>query len=1650
MAAAAALTLPICALAQVAPVPPPVVDNPDSINGKEPAEGVYVRDSATAAEKKTLAIKMERLKEWNKSADLYQEVIVKYADRVVPSQVNKDNTICQYTSISNSVQERLAKWPQEGLDIYRARYETPAQTLLDSGPNDIATLNKVYSIYFITEAGKQAGIRLIDLYLETGEYPAAAWLGDRLLTLHPGLITERSSVLYRTALAHYYAGDVPKAKERFEQLKANFPNDRGIIRGKDVLLADSLAQEIQATVANSQSASADSWPMPFGDPSRSRVSAAEGRPGARLYGIPLSTPAWPSTPANMKEMLKTQYDESIAGGETLGILPVVDRGELFFQDGQRLYAVSIDSGVPLSGWAQTYASGAYTLPSTWGSPRGHQLSVSLTDHEVLAIMGQPDLAARTNAVQGGSETRMVCLDRQDGKEKWVIALSQLPESAKEARALQLSGSPLVIGDSVLVIGRGVKNQFEDCYVLAFDLPTGKFRWATYIASASTGAGPNFAGMGGPTVDPDNPAHLAYANGRVYVQTCLGALAALDAYTGAIAWLDIYPTGRQPMERLQNQFVQGNGGVAAIRKPWIFNPVIVQDGIVFTLPTINEEHSNTTGENTSRFLLIYDAATGVEIQRIDLKDAERKINAPENHPRYTDFDTLLGVVGDDVVISGDNCVICLNWKKYSRETFNPRGSKDQITRWFEWYNTPIHGRGFVTKDSVYIPLEKPSHDSAADVAAPVRPMWRLSRLSMAVGKELGPVSDRRTGVADWEQPEGPGNVLATSDYVIVAGAKSLNVYTDLIRAKTKLDHELAAAPEDPKPRLRYAEIMFVSGDPDVAIARLDEAAELMGGLKAMRADTSRDRFFRDSLTFADRLSRTGADEDRQRAVKLFDRAGASAFTPIQQVAYRRSRAQFAERTKDFTAALSLYQEILADAKMRSVPMAADDGNTSAQADAVVARAIASILKNHPAAYESFEQAAAAALETARAAQDDPGGKLLEVARMYPNSTVAGKAMIAAAQSYESAGDPHHAIAVLRDMWFRHPESPDKAGMLEAVARNYLVMAAAPRRSPVDLGPMENMEAAAASLARATALGGDGKLEKPLKLRDGKIIPAGTPFSEALTQVRNYRGEAAARALPDLNVAPYHPPLRKHPKPQPFLAADPAHDIVPNIKSLVLPLQNFARSDRVAAWTMDGVLDIFAAGEVKPLATSKAVADEPRSCAWVGDQLLVWNGGQLVNLKSATGDPAWKLDIGVMQAIDVIHIGDNPPAANANIDPNIVAWNRGMRVGVGQRVAVRFRPGVIVNPQPAAAAAPAGAEEIIDVRPVGDHVLVTTSTGRILSADLASGQVSWQTRLSDRPVDRLVANEDFTVVKVSDESYVRLAAFDTVTGELRCTKAWSVPGGQVPVNLALAADGTLVYTMPNQLCLKDLYKPWGDPSDKDIPGTKPELRIFDRANQPDQLVIAEGRILAFAVEGTMNVKFVRIYSLETGQPVLLHYRTAQGEQEAENRLDAGKTDEATLHVIGSHLYIVSHAGVMSYNLDRPSESWQGEPESIDGRHPAVHDHLFGQKFVVLVNEPLRPEDGGVPPVPLGGIAPVAPNGAIAQPEGVAGPIHDYHLELFARYPASAQNPREAGRLDYNIKVSDPAGITPSWQAANGGLYYVSTDHKLHFLRGRPPGK
>lgn len=1590
---------------------------PGAVQGKENTDNVYVRDSTIARDKFDLATKMEGYKEWAKAADLYQEVMTRYPDRVIPAGKDAEGVINSYTSVTRGVLARLCNWPQDGLDVYRGMYEPAAAELVASAKGDnLRPLYETVSKYFVTESGKIAGIRLIDGALESGEYLSAAEMGQQLLDLHPSLrklAPDRPGVLFRTALAYHLAGQPEKARERAQELSVNFPRDMGVIRGRDAVLVDALGSEMKNAPAATIAGGAESYPMFGGNAQRSLVSSAKASAGTPLYSVPMAKAEFRNISPQMRVQVTQSIEMAANNGLTLGVIPAVDRGELFFQDGQRVYAVSLASGVPLPGWAQTYGpQAAYTLNNTWGTPKLAQQTLTLTARDVLAVMGQPDRQTQMLLGMGISgEARLVCLDRSNGREKWTVALStvELPkdlaaDEQRAVKALQFSGSPLVVGDSVLVTGRSNKaqtsgQQGEDCYLLSFDLASGKFRWSCYIASSGPGAGAMFG------VQPqggDSTSHPAYSNGKVYVCTNLGAIAALDAYSGTIVWLNLYPTDRPEFMNPRGAFIgaRSGGNVNSTRlKPWEFDPVLIQDGKVFSLPT------------DGKFLMVYEAASGKEIKRINLQQLG-EWSARRNASQREKPTTLVGVMGDRMIVAGERRLLCFNWKMYEEKSFP--GNNDEMIFWPSTVVKAIRGRPFMTADAVFVPTDE-----------------RVLKISMTSGlaTDTYPKSPRR-----WEDTEGPGNVVVAGDHVVIAGHDSVDVYTDLTIARQKLDAEVAASPNDPEPRLRYAEVMFVAGQTDAARQRLDEAIALLGGMEHMRVGAARDRVFNDALTFAQKLA---ADQRRGSAdsiLAMFDRAGAAAVSPQQQVYYRMSRAKYAESQKDPAEAVKLYQEILLNDTMRPVALLDEQAGTPSQAEDVAEKSIEQLIRTAGAGvYAPYQKQAEQAMTDAQGADNlsDRANKLMAVAQAYPNSGVAPKALFAAADAYESAKQPRSAVRVLRQMWFDHQQGANRAEILEALARNYLAVA--------DRNRAEMISTAAARLNQGANLPGAPKLLKPLKLPDGTVVAdAGTEFSKALEEVRRLGTAEAGKTLPDFKLPVVPTPAQRAegaPYPKPFVGqktkavtADVSRQL-PNATVLVLPAREFARPDRVVTWS-DAGTQFFPAGELKAISVSQAfpdggkgaATDAPRGVAWSGDTALVWGSTKLVSVDSTSGKSNWEIDLARLQAIDVVRAADTgSPTSVANvmgggddvvfIDGNQVIMNRGVARG---RVVVNGRlvaPGQINQPvpvvvpvaQPAAPVAGIG-EQVVEVRPVGERVLVSTSTGRLLSVDLASGRIGWQTRLAEKTLDRLVATEDFTAVLVRDDLNVRLFALDTYKGRMLGSKVYPIQNGLVPVNLALAPDGTLVYTLPDRLVLKDLYKPWNDQERevRDGPAGQP---VFAGATQAGQLLIAEGRILALADNG--NVKYVRIHSLETGAPLKLRYRATDGSNKEVDQLLSAETKEwnVMLRAVGPHLYVIASNKLMAYNLDQPAQTWRG---TIDGEDVNFRDAFIGQRHLVLLDQPAATE---------------------ASKQG-------YRLHAFGR---------ETGRLDYPVAVSDPAGIAPQWQAADGSFYYATVDGKVRMLKG-----
>ncbi|MGB7160577.1 MAG: PQQ-binding-like beta-propeller repeat protein, partial [Tepidisphaeraceae bacterium] len=1127
---------------------------------------------------------------------------------------------------------------------------------------------------------------------------------------------------------------------------------------------------------------------------------------------------------------------------------------LFFQDNARVYAVSLESGVVLPGWAASYGDrgGQFVAPGANPLPRNQQMTVTVTDSSVLAVTGQIDvqqinqLGGMGLAAVGERETRLVCLDRASGKERWSVTARQLPDAVAPLRNLALSGSPLVVGDNVYVLGRGGKPmQFEDSYVLCYSLRDGTYRWSCYIASGNTDPNGMQGAMG---LMGENVTHLAYDSGRLYALTNLGALAAIDAYSGTIVWLNIYPRPKPDFAGLGGRWNRAETIVQA-PKPWMYNPVIVKDGKVFILPA------------DAQHVLVYDAGSGVEVQRIRTSDFESA-------------KTLLAIVGERMLLCGDRSIFCIDWQQYDSKL------PDRESNLF-WSSTflrqnyakdSIRGRGFVTTDSVFIPTA-----------------WNLQRLSLKSGR----VEQTYPREREWDAGEGPGNVLVTQDHVILATTDRVNVYTDLTVARAKLDAEVDAAPTDPEPRLRYAEMMFVSNQLDIAVDKLDEAMSLLGGgaaANAMRPGAQRDRVFNIALTFAQKLAdpaAPGTPEERKLAEGLFDRASVAADAPQQQVNYRMTRARFSEPPDQ----VRLYQEILADERLRAIPFAGESGSASqasAVAEAEISRLVQTLGRD---VYAPFEAKAAEALAAARSAKDP--NTLLAVAQVYPNAQVAPEAMLAAADAYEAAGNPRGATHVLNQIFRKYRSAFGAARIVEAQVRNNLKL-------PGNVG---------AAIGKLQPAYDKAMLTKPIQLPDGTTL-ANVPLKAVRDALYAYSAKTADAALPDFGL----PAGMDRKREKPLLPERP-DTAIPDVDQLVVPHRDFANHNRIVAWTAGKGIAIYAVGQPNPLGSHAPFTDTPKGAAWVdGGKLLVWGPTRAILLAGETGATVWEVAIKGMPQLDVA----GPGANDVIVDAGAGAEVEGMAIEMRQRrlpVRARGFPGNVPNnvlalqPPPAPAQQP-GAPELIDlVCPTGDRAIVSTNGGRLFAIELAGGKVAWQARLLEGPVTQLLANDDFTVARFADASGVQLVALDTYSGQPagpRRVFPVADPSRQ-PINMALSPDGTLVFTTHTQLCAKNLF----DPA-KELNFQKPNpsdaMPRYQGANLPDQLVIANGRIITL----TDNGSYVRVHSLETGELV-----------PAPNQFSTYTNNWGVrLRTIASRLYVVNQRNFAAQNLDRADDFWKGD--------------------------------------------------------------------------------------------------------------------------------
>ncbi len=962
----------------------------DPLTGRDAAQGVFVNDSAAVRERFALAARMERLRDWDNAADVYQELLRDHAGKVVPSALDADGIITQYRSVAPAVRERISQWPPEGLRVYRDLFGGEADRALEavteSGPTARRELSRIVEDYFATDAAADAGLRLVDLLLQDGDFPAAAAIVESLLATHPDLGDRRPALLLRLGIARHFNNN--DATDTLDQLRQSFPDAEGEVAGQPTVLADALAAvvELDPPVPAAAALGTD-WPMPFGSDDRGRVPDTTATIGVERYfqlELPYRSP-------NNRGMPRTLRDQILAdrqSGRSGGILPAVRDGVLYFQDNAAVYAVGLVGGLPVPAWQQTHDDGAYVVDA-WSTPRDRTHGVTVTDRHVLAVLGQPDpLAGQTQGGVGNRDPHLACLDRQSGELRWRLSPGdiELPAGMNNDQrgnqsAVSFAGSPAVVDGRIYLRVDRLDGQFRTAHAACIDEATGRVRWVTQLTSSMTmnnvrGRG-NIGLLGN---DAGAETHLAVASGRIYVSTDAGAMACLDAVDGAVRWLNLYP--RPEPEAVQRGRVPRRPSNVRASRPATGGPVIVSEGHVFLLPP------------DGTHLMVWDADDGAEALRLPRED-------------YDDADTLIGVRDEALVVASDTQIHAINW-----ENFDPAADPLDNLVWAATFLPPadrrhlpaIAARPFLTQSHLYVPTQD-----------------RIFRILMRNGMREAFYPKE----AEWPEGQGPGELLIVGGQVVLSSASTVTVFADPATIQRQLLAQIEAAPGDPTPILRYAESLFIAGQIGDALDRLIEAAELAKQLDESAAD----EVFVAALSLGSQI----APIDGPTGEAFFDVAQSLAESAEQLV---RLNVTIVPLTEDPARQVTLYQQMLQTEDRRAVRVGVGDGTTTA-AD-LARRRIDELIELHGEAIYA-EQAAAAA--TALAAADSPTAAEA-VASRYPNSPAAEQALRRAVALFEENGRTVAASRALRRQLTLADDAAERAAIFEALGR---LAAADPRQA-----------------------------------------------------------------------------------------------------------------------------------------------------------------------------------------------------------------------------------------------------------------------------------------------------------------------------------------------------------------------------------------------------------------------------------------------------------------------------------------------------------------------------------------------------------------------------------------------------------------------------
>ncbi len=611
---------------------------------------------------KTLATAQDHIgqKQWAQAIPVLQQLIEARGDAIVAVEPGR------YWNVADYCQLLISNFPPEALAAYRERIDPQVRETFEAGRDqlDEQLLRRVISVGLLSSYGDDALWWLGELAFEQGRtvlarsywelllpelnQPGAADAVSDLLT-YPGSDFEPADVRARLVLCSLFEGDFVRADRElaaFEKLHAEADGELGGKRDRWRELLNETRQ--RAAKWRFDRPTSQDVPTIGGDAARNALATENVKPLAVRWSAAL--------PVNRFVAVKPAF--GLQGSGKLACFPVVSNGVVYVGSADAVHAFDLQTGQPK--WPTVTQhdglifSNVAEVPAELDGRRlvGSAIStLTVEGGRLFARLGTPLLRKARAETHAFSQIVGLDVGQRQGELIFDVTSNvlEIDETSPEATSWTFEGTPVVEGNRLFVSARRSVPE-DEIHVVCFDTQTSEIVWRRRVCSTLKNAAEHFSLLGHRL--------LTLADGRVFIETGTGAIAALEAETGKLLWVATYESN-QPDEAVGDVGDASHIGLT---------PCVIQAGLVFAAP----QDSNS--------VFAIEAATGRVLWQQRLTDRVR---------------SLLGVTDQKLVVSGrqlwalDVRTGKPSWPQQKVGSIDPQGFG--------------FGRGVLTQDSVYWPL-----------------------------------------------------------------------------------------------------------------------------------------------------------------------------------------------------------------------------------------------------------------------------------------------------------------------------------------------------------------------------------------------------------------------------------------------------------------------------------------------------------------------------------------------------------------------------------------------------------------------------------------------------------------------------------------------------------------------------------------------------------------------------------------------------------------------------------------------------------------------------------------------------------------------------------------------------------------------------------